>query len=155
MSEANRFLAAILAFEQADQKEPPPTGAVLFVGSSTIKLWNTLEEDFAPMTVINRGFGGSEVSDLIWFADRIVIPYKPRMVVVYSGDNDLKRGKTPEAVFGDYREFISLVHRHLPETRIALVSTKPSPGRANLLPDVQKLNSLLEGFTLSDHRLAY
>ena len=155
MNEAHAYLAEILAFEKADQVERPPTGAVLFVGSSTIRLWETLKEDFAPVPVINRGFGGSEVTDLIGYLGRVILPYRPRLMVVYSGDNDLTRGKSPETVFADYQQFIALVQQHLPQTRIILVSTKPSPARAELIPDVQKLNAFLQEFVLSDDRLAY
>ena len=76
---------------------------MVFVGSSSIRMWETLEADFPGLPVLNRGFGGSELSDVVRFADRIVVPYKPRVVVVYAGDNDLAAGKTPAQVFADFR----------------------------------------------------
>ena len=98
-----RWGADIRAFEAADREQAPPEGAVLFVGSSSIRMWKTLAEDFPGVSVLNRGFGGSEIEDAIYFADRIILPYRPRTVVVYAGDNDLWAGETPEQVFEDFR----------------------------------------------------
>jgi lysophospholipase L1-like esterase len=112
-----------------DQTNPPPRGAVLFVGSSSIRRWRTLAEDFPGIPVINRGFGGSQIQDSSTFAGRIIFPYRPRVVVLYAGDNDLAAGKIPEQVFAEYTNFVSLVHTHLPETRIVFVSIKPCPSR--------------------------
>ena len=128
---------------------------MVFVGSSTIRLWDTLAEDFAPIPVINRGFGGSTVAQVTGYAHRIVWPYKPRLIVLYSGDNDLARGNSPESVFADYEEFVTLTHQHLPRTRIALVSTKPSPARIHMLEAVRTLNGLLYEFTQRDGRLVF
>lgn len=155
MNSETPFLASITAFEQQDQRHAPPMGAVLFVGSSTITLWKTLEEDFAPVPVLNRGFGGSTVAQVTGYAERIVWPYRPRLIVFYSGDNDLAKGKIPEAVLADYEEFIAVTHQHLPQTRIALVSTKPSPARAHLLAAVRTLNDSLRELTQGYSRLAY
>src|SRR5687768_18355833 len=94
------FEKEIAAFEAADAKKPPPQGAVLFVGSSSIRLWK-LADSFPGMHSINRGFGGSQLADSVYYAERIVIKHKPRTVVVYAGDNDLAGGKTPEQVAGD------------------------------------------------------
>ncbi|MGI6083395.1 MAG: SGNH/GDSL hydrolase family protein [Limnochordia bacterium] len=149
------FLDTIIAYEEQDRQQPPPAGAVLFVGSSTIRLWDTLAQDFAPIPVINRGFGGSTVAQATGYAHRIVWPYKPRLIVLYSGDNDLARGKSPESVFADYEEFVTLTHQHLPKTDIALVSTKPSPARIHLLEAMRTLNGLVYEFTLGDSRLTY
>lgn len=125
-------------FAEQDQQQPPPRDAVLFVGSSSIRLWDTLAQDFAGTPVINRGFGGSEVRDSTWYADRIIYPYQPATVVLYAGDNDLANGRTPEQVGQDTAVFIQRVQKHLPKTRIVIISTKPSPSRANLL-DAQRL----------------
>src|SRR5829696_4375677 len=90
-----RWEKEIAAYEAADQANPPPKRAILFIGSSTIRLWATLKEDFPQHKVINRGFGGSEIADSTYFADRLVLPYAPRLVVLYAGGNDLNSGKTP------------------------------------------------------------
>src|SRR5258706_12423719 len=96
---ANKWEPDIRKFEEADRQQAPAKGAVVFIGSSSIRMWKDLAADFPDTKVINRGFGGSELADSTYFADRIVIPYQPRMVVLYAGDNDLAAGKTPQQVF--------------------------------------------------------
>jgi len=145
----------ILAFEQSDRTNPPPKGAVLFVGSSTIGLWRSLEQDFPSVSVMNRGFGGSEIEDVIRYVDRIVIPYRPRLIVFYAGDNDLASGKTPEKVLAHYRDFVSRTHARLPKVRIAFISIKPSPSRRHLIASIQKANTLVKDYCAQDDRLAY
>lgn len=131
-------------FAAQDQAQPPPRDAVLFVGSSSIRLWDTLAQDFAGVAVINRGFGGSEVRDSTWYADRIVYPYHPSTVVLYAGDNDLANGRTPEQVAQDTANFIDRVHKRLPKAKIVIISTKPSPSRANLLEAQRQANALVQ-----------
>src|SRR5689334_9747608 len=108
------FAAEINAFADADHDNPPPTNAIVFVGSSSIRLWKTLAQDFPNHQVINRGFGGSQIIDSVNYADRIVFPYKPRQIVMYAGGNDINAKKTPEQVFADYRAFVAKVHAELP-----------------------------------------
>lgn len=146
---------AIQAFEQMDETDPPPEGAILFAGSSSIRLWTTLTEDFPDARIINRGFGGSQMSDLIHFADRIVTPYTPRLILVYEGDNDVAAGKTAEQVFTDYREFVSLVHDALPDTRIAFIAIKPSLARRALMDEMRKANGLIEEYAGARDHLDY
>lgn len=147
--------AEIEKFQESDRQHPPAKGAVLFTGSSSIRIWESLVEDFPGVTVINRGFGGSETSDCTFYADRIVIPYQPRMIVLYAGDNDLAGGKSPQQVFEDYKAFVSRVHRQLPNTRIAFISIKPSPARASLLPSMKAVNELVKAHNAHDERLVY
>src|SRR5258707_13063020 len=111
-------------FEKSDQDNPPPRGAVLFVGSSSIRMWKNLAEDFPGIRAINRGFGGSEIADSTFYVDRIVTPYLPRMIVFYAGDNDLSDGKSPQKLLDDYKAFVSRVRIRLPSTRIAFISIK-------------------------------
>lgn len=132
----------IQAFEQRDKETPPPRDAVLFVGSSSIRLWN-LATSFPDMKAINRGFGGSFLSDSAYFARRIVTPCKPRMIVLYAGDNDLAAGKSPEQVCEDFREFVRTVRAELPETPILYVSIKPSVRRVALLDQMRNANALI------------
>jgi len=108
----------IAAFEAKDRTNPPPTNAVLFLGSSTIRLWTTLAQDFPDQRVINRGFGGSEIADSTHFADRIVFPYMPKAIFFRAGGNDIAGGKAPAAVFEDFKEFVATVHARLPATDI-------------------------------------
>lgn len=136
--------ADIAHFEQLDAQAPPPRGGVVFVGSSSIRMWDSLAADFPGQAVINRGFGGSEVRDSTWYADRIVIPYRPRLVVFYAGDNDLNAGRTPQQVRDDFVAFVSRVRRGVPHARIAFISIKPSPSRAQLLPQIAEANRLVQ-----------
>jgi lysophospholipase L1-like esterase len=133
----------IQAFETADQTNPPPRSAILFVGSSSIRLWKSLAADFSGLQVINRGFGGSQMSDCVRYADRLVLPYRPRQVVVYAGDNDLAAGKSPQQVLDDFRAFVARVRGALPETRISYIAIKPSPARAKLMESMRQTNRLI------------
>jgi len=130
-------------FAELDARTPPPRHAVLFVGSSSIRMWDSLASDFPGQAVINRGFGGSEIRDSTWYADRIVIPYAPRLIVFYAGDNDLNAGRSPRQVRDDFLAFVSRVRRDLPKVRIAFISIKPSPSRAQLLPAITESNRLV------------
>jgi lysophospholipase L1-like esterase len=150
----NRFAAEIQAFAQWDSRNAVPADPVLFVGSSSIRLWRT-HESFPGLPVVNRGFGGSQVCDVLYFADRIVFPYKPSVIVFYAGDNDLAAGKSAQRVFDDWRRFIGLVHARQPATRIVLVGIKPSRARWSLWPEAQKANALLADFCKSDNRLLF
>lgn len=127
----------------------------MFVGSSSIRLWNTLAEDFPGVPVVNRGFGGSELSDALRFADRIVLPYRPRMVVVYAGDNDLWAGETPEQVFEDFRALVRTIHDELPRTRVAFIAVKPSVARWRIEGEVRRTNQLIREFAAADPRVDY
>lgn len=149
------FEKEILAFEAADKTNPPPTGAMLFIGSSSIRLWTSLAEDFPKHRVINRGFGGSQIIDSVRYAKRIVLPYKPSLVVLYAGGNDINAGKTPEQVFADYRAFVKTVHEALPKTRIAYISIAPNPARWVQVDRVRAANSMIEAHTRTDDRLAF
>jgi lysophospholipase L1-like esterase len=151
----NKWESEIRKFTEADRQTPPPQNAVLFVGSSSIRLWKSLAADFPATKVINRGFGGSEIADSTFFADRIVTPYRPRLVVLYAGDNDLSNGKTPEQVFEDYKQFVRAVHRRLPRARVAFISIKPSPSRAHLMDKARAANTLIQQYAARDRRLAY
>ena len=99
------FAAEIAAFEAADKKNPPPSRGIVFVGSSSIRFWTTLALDFPGLPVINRGFGGSEIADSVRYADRIVLPYKPKMIVFYAGTNDINAGKSPTQVLKRFSGF--------------------------------------------------
>ncbi len=136
----------IAAFEAHDAEDPPEKGGIVFVGSSSIKLWKTLAADFPQHRVLNRGFGGSEIADSVHFADRIVIPYAPRMVVLYAGGNDIHKGKSPEVVFADLRAFFEKVRAALPEAEIACISIAGNPQRWAEVEQVKAFNTLTEAF---------
>jgi lysophospholipase L1-like esterase len=150
----NRFAPEIQAFAEWDSRNAVPADPVLFVGSSTIRLWRT-HESFPDLPVVNRGFGGSQASDLIHFTERLVLPYKARVIVVYEGDNDLAAGKSARRIFEDCRRFIGLVHARQPAARILFLGIKPSRSRWSLWPEAQKANRLLADFCESDNRLSF
>jgi GDSL-like Lipase/Acylhydrolase family len=145
----------IAAFEESDRQSPPPTGAVVFTGSSTIARWKTLAADFPELPVIDRGFGGSEIVDCTHFAPRIVFPYQPRMVVFRCGGNDLHAGKSVEQVFADFKEFASAVRKQLPQTEIVVISLCPSIARWSQRDQEKDLNKLVEDYIASQSRMKY
>jgi len=149
------FAKDIADFEASDRTNPPPRGAILFIGSSSIRLWKTLAQDFPDHSVINRGFGGSQIADSVRYADRIVFPYKPKQIVMYAGGNDLNARKTPEQVFADYQAFVKKVHAKLPRTPIAYISSAPNPARWAQVDQVRKLNRYIADYTKTDKRLTY
>ena len=145
---AQDWESSIRKFEDDDRVNPPKPGGIVFAGASSIRLWGTLLEEMKPLDVTNRGFGGSQYSDLNHFAQRIVMAYHPRAVVAYEGDNDLAAGspKTPEMVANDAREFVRIVHSELPETWIYIMSIKPSYLRWNEWPKMKAANKLIQDF---------
>ena len=149
------FESEIRAFEASAAQHFPFPGAVVFVGSSTIRLWKTLASDFHDLPVLNRGFGGSQVADSVRYADRIVLPYRPRAVVLYAGDNDLAAGKSPEQVAADVRAFAARVHAALPDVPILYLSIKPSVARWHLIDKIRKANALVEQFAIEDDHVDY
>lgn len=150
-----RFEGDILAFEAADKLNPPPQNAILFTGASTIVGWKTLAEDFAGLVVINRGFGGSTIADCVFYAERIVIPYRPRIIVLRSGGNDIAAGKTPERVAEDFRAFEEKVHAKLPDTRIAFWSMSPSVKRLANWKRCRKGNELIKAYIGKGRNMVY
>jgi lysophospholipase L1-like esterase len=149
-----RWEKDIAAFEQRDREKPPPKNAVVFVGSSSIRLWE-LAKSFPDVETINRGFGGSQLADSVHFAPRIVLKYEPRLVVLYAGDNDLAAGKTPEQVADDFRAFAATVHKGLPRTRIVYLSIKPSIRRWKLVDKGRRANDLIQAACKQDEGLLY
>jgi lysophospholipase L1-like esterase len=149
------FAKEIQAFEAADRTNPPPRGATLFIGSSSIRLWKTLAEDFPGKKVINRGFGGSEIIHSVNYADRIILPYKPKRIVLYAGGNDINAGKSPEQILADYQALVKKVHARLPRTTLAYISIAPNPARWAQIEKVKRANQLIEAHTKQDRRLSF
>jgi lysophospholipase L1-like esterase len=140
--ETEKWEKDIASFEAQDAKNPPPKKAVLFVGSSSIRLWK-LNQSFPDLKTINRGFGGSELADSVRYAKRIVIPHEPHTVVLYAGDNDLAGGKSPKQVFADFQQFVEVVHRALPKTNVVYIGIKPSIQRWALIDKVREANRMI------------
>jgi lysophospholipase L1-like esterase len=138
-----KWAAEIDAFTKSDALKAPAPGGIVFVGSSSIRRWNSLAADFPGVPIINRGFGGSLLTDSVFYADRIVIPYAPRLVVIYAGENDLQAGKSPESVLGDFQKFSAKIHAALPKTKIIFLAIKESPSRAKIRENVLRANALI------------
>ena len=150
-----KYEGEIKAFEAADRKQPPPKDAVLFIGSSTFRIWKTMPKDFEGITLINRGFGGSQIDDSTRYADRIVIPYHPRRIVMYAGDNDLAARKTPQQVLAEFQEFVKKVRSALPDVPISYISIKPSIARWNLIDQIREANHLIEEYAKSEKNIDF
>jgi len=147
---------AFAAFAADDAAHPHPAGGVLFVGSSSIRLWSDLEAQFSDLpVVINRGFGGSQLSDCVKNLNRLVLRYRPRTVLVYAGDNDLAAGVAPADVRRRFVAFVDGVHRDLPETRIVYISIKPSPSRIGLLARIRETNALISDYADAEGNVDY
>ncbi len=152
-----RYTDAIEAFEAQDRVSPPPTGAIVITGSSSITRWNkAMQKDLAPLTVIPRGFGGSTMQDVLHFIDRLAIAYKPRAIVIYEGDNDTGIYAVPaEKIVGQFEMIVKKIHEKLPETRVYVASVKPSLSRVAVWDKAQKTNGLLENIVTGNERLTY
>jgi lysophospholipase L1-like esterase len=145
-----RWRDSFEGFAQADREHSPATGGVLFVGSSSIRLWDGLESQFgSDLQIVKRGFGGSRLSDVTQYLDRLVLPYKPRLIIVYAGDNDLAEGRSPTDVLHSFEAFVDGVHAELPDTRIAYVSIKPSPLREGTMAAARTTNQLIADYAAS------
>jgi lysophospholipase L1-like esterase len=145
----------VAAFEAADRTNPPPKDAILFVGSSTIVRWTTLQEDFPGQRVINRGFGGNQIVDSTHFADRMIFPYRPRKIFLRAGGNDLHAGKSPQQVFQDFKDFVATIHAKLPDTEIVYISLAPSIARWEEREATMKLNALVKDYVKKGRKLNY
>ena len=142
----DRFEQEIQAFELVDKKSMPPGGSILFVGSSSIRMWKTLEKDFAPLPVINRGFGGATIAEVNYYAERIVYKYSPGVIVFYCGENDIAEGLPPAVVFQDFKKFMGETEKNLPEVPVVYISAKPSPARWDYWRKFKILNQMIEKF---------
>ena len=147
--------AEIAKLETKAAKRQDLVGGVVFTGSSSIKNWKTLTKDFNGIPVINMGFGGSELADAVYYIDRLVLQYKPRVVVVYSGENDINAGVPVRRVLEDLKQFIALVHKDDPATRIIVVSLKPSPVREKHLGKVREYNRLASDYIKGNRNVEF
>src|SRR5215469_3824601 len=145
----------VAAFEASDRTNPPPKHGLLFTGSSTIRKWTTLAQDYPNQPVINRGVGGSEIVDITHFADRIVFPYEPKMIFFRCGGNDIAAGESVEQVFADFKEFVATVRTKLPETEIVFISWNPSIARWRNNDKEQTYNKLVRDYIKQTPHVKY
>jgi len=150
-----RFEESIKTFEAQDQKYGIEAGKILFVGSSSIRMWESLEKDMAPHKVINRGFGGSTIPEVLQYFTRVVEPYNPKAIVLYCGENDISEGAAPEEVFQTFVAFSQAVKFKFPKAKLAYISMKPSVARWDLWPKYQEGNALIKNFIQSDPQMTY
>ena len=143
---ANPFESEITSLEAKLSQSPISSSPVVFYGSSSIRLWKSLQQDFSGYAVLNCGFGGSRLTDCVRYANRIVLPRKPAAIVIYAGDNDLAIGTPPEKVFTSFQQLFSIFRTYSPSIPIAFVSVKPSPARLMYMDNILKFNQLVEGF---------
>lgn len=152
---ANLWQKEIDAFVETDRRQTPPKDAVLFVGSSSFRMWQNLRNDFSGFNVINRGFGGSEIEDSIYYAPQIILPYNPKTIFIYAGDNDIASGKSVGRVFADYQTLVGIIHKSFPKTRIVYVAIKPSPARRQFWEQFKLMNLFVRAATVRDKRLFF
>lgn len=145
----------IAGMEAADKKNPPAKGSIVFIGSSTIRMWTSLAKDYPQHQVVNRGFGGSEIADSTHFADRLVFPIEPKHIFLRAGNNDIANKKTAERVFEDYKAFVTAVHAKLPETEIVFIGLPPTIARIKQVPECNKLNGYIKEFAAKNPKLKY
>lgn len=144
----------IKEFEEQDESSPPPQAGVLFVGSSSISLWD-LEQSFPENKYINRGFGGSQIADSIAYLDQLVLKHKPKVVLMYAGDNDIAAGKSAEQVANDFMTFQMRINAQLPATKIMYIAIKPSIKRWDMYPKMSDANQRIADYCKTDPRLTY
>jgi lysophospholipase L1-like esterase len=151
------FADEIAAFAAQDAVQPPPDAPIVFVGSSSIRLWDTLAEDMAPLPVLNRGFGGSQLPHLVHYVDETIVRYLPRAIVIYAGDNDLDAatGKTAADVARDFSTLIATIQAYVPGARIYYLSIKPSKARWERWPEMKRANEQIAARCKADPRLTY
>lgn len=142
------FYDEIQQFKKQDSISFPPKNTILFVGSSSFQKWHDVQSYFPGYKIINRGFGGSALPDVIRYANDIILPYHPKQVVIYCGDNDLASSDTitPEMVTNRFKTLFRIIRKNLPKASIAYVSIKPSPSRRQLMPKMKQANLLIKSY---------
>ncbi|HET6409913.1 MAG TPA: SGNH/GDSL hydrolase family protein [Chthoniobacteraceae bacterium] len=141
-----------------ETRHPPKSddqGGIVFIGSSSIRMWSSLAEDFPKHRVANHGFGGSQISDSIQYVDRLVTPYQPRLIVMYAGGNDINAGKNAETVAADFKTFVEKVRAKQPDVPISYISVAPNPKRWSQIETVKKANALIAEYCAKTPRLKF
>lgn len=156
IGQSQPFYEEIKEFKKQDQKSFPPKNAILFIGSSSIRNWSDISSYFPGFTIINRGFGGSGLKDLVTYADDIIVPYHPKQIFIYSGDNDIATGKvTSTDVLQMFMDVFQKIRKELPGVNIVYISIKPSPSREQFMPLMEESNILIRQFLSSYPETSY
>jgi hypothetical protein len=150
-----RFADEIDAFLKTDSVNPPPKNAILFIGSSTFRLWTHVNEHMAPLPAFNRAFGGSRTHEVLYYMDKIVLPYDPRIIVYYCGSNDIAGGVNPEAVLRNFTAFCEKVKAKLPATKIFFVAIAKAPSRIAHWGAMDSANTMIGEYCRSTENLAF
>jgi len=150
-----RFADQINAFLEQDRTAPPPKEAILFIGSSIFRQWANVKEHMAPLPVFNRAFGGSRTWEVLHYMDRVVLPYRPRIIVYYTGSNDVNAGEAAPAIAGRIKSFVSKAHAALPETLIYFVAINRSPDKRDRWNVVDAVNSDVKALSATTPHLRY
>jgi lysophospholipase L1-like esterase len=151
----DKFAKNIAKFVAADGKEMPAPGGIVCIGSSSMRMWKTIKKDLAPLPIVHRGFGGSNMNDVVHYMDKIVLPYKPRAILLYEGDNDANQGVSTAVFLAKFGEFVGRVRAELPNCRIYVLSAKPSIKRLALWPRMTESNNAIKDICAADPRLTY
>lgn len=149
------FWNEIKNFKYQDSLDARPKNAILFVGSSSLRMWENIQSCFPGKTIINRGFGGSSLPDVILYAEDIIFPYQPKQIVIYCGENDIASGASAQETLDRVKELIQLIRRNLSHTNIVFISIKPSPSRSKFIPEVKKANELIKNYIKRDANAAF
>jgi lysophospholipase L1-like esterase len=151
------FWHDIQSFKKADSVSFPPENAILFIGSSSFTMWKDVQKDFPAYTIINRGFGGSSLTDVIRYASDIILPYDPKQIVIYCGENDLAGSDkvTSKIVFDRFKQLFGLIRNSYPNAKLTYVSMKPSPSRLHLMPKMTEANLLIKKFLKKQEKTSF
>jgi len=152
----DKYESTITEFEQEDIKNGFQPGSILFTGSSSIRRWKPLSEDMSPMLVINRGFGGSTIPEVTYYADRIILPHHPKIIVIYCGENDLANDQAKSKLaLKSFKKFVSYLEMNLPNTKVFFITIKPSIKRWNYWPKLEDANTKIEKYITKKDNLYY
>ncbi|MFK8008504.1 MAG: GDSL-type esterase/lipase family protein [Saprospiraceae bacterium] len=150
-----RFQNEIDNFIEQDKKNSFPKKEVMMTGSSSIRFWTTMDKDFPKFSVLNRGFGGATIPEVLHFAGKYIFQHEPQIIVFYCGENDISEGASPETVFASFKTFVKIIETRLPETKLIYISMKPSIARWNLWPEYQAGEKLIKEFVNKNPKIEY
>ncbi len=150
-----RWEKELTRLAKEDEANPPPKGALMFVGASSIVKWTTLKQDYPDAKIVNHAFGGSMICDSTYYADRIIFPFEPKMIFIRAGGNDIHGGKSVDEVFQDYKDFVAKVHAKLPDAPIVYISQGAAPARPDEAQQDKHLNDLIKAYTAQTPGLQY